>query len=292
MLLITALIWGTAFVAQSVGMDYIGPFTFGAVRFMIGGLVLLPFIFIRQKLSATPEPDISAHKGKMPSLLLGGACCGGALMVANSFQQFGLLYTTVSKGGFITALYIILVPVLGLLFGRRIARRILISIVLAVIGLYLLCMTDSFSDLNPGDILMAICALGFAVQIMAVDHFVAYMDGVKLSCAQFFFASFYSWIAVFLTENPCLSDILAGWLPIVYAGAFSCGIAYTLQVVAQKNLAPTIASLIMSLESVFSVLAGWIILDQTLTSREILGCMLMFAAVVLANLQGSSSTSE
>ncbi len=285
MLLLTAFIWGTAFVAQSVGMNYIGPFTFGSIRFMIGGMVLIPFILFQRKFFPASSSG-AATKTKFSSLLFGGLCCGAALAVASSFQQIGIQYTSVGKAGFITTLYIILVPIFGIFLGKKFPKKIWISIFAAVVGLYLLCKTDSLFHLNPGDLLIFICAFCFAIHILIIDYFSPRMDSVVLSCLQFFFAGFFCLIAMFFTENPNLSDIIAGWAPLLYTGVLSCGIAYTLQVVAQKNINPTLASLLMSTESVFSVLAGWVVLHQALSTQEIIGCILMFFAILYANLQG------
>ncbi len=279
LLLLTATIWGFAFVAQSVGMDYVGPFTFLCVRSFIGGLVLIPVILLTQK----KHPEKTAQEGTKKTLLLGGCLCGTALCIASLFQQFGILYTTVGKAGFITAFYIIIVPVAGLLFGRRCGWNVWLGVALAVAGLYFLCITEALY-LKQGDILVFICAMFFSIQIMLVDHFAPQVDCVKLACIQFFVCGILSGMGMLIWEQPTLSDILAAKLPILYAGVLSSGVAYTLQIVGQKGLNPTVASLIMSLESVISVLAGMLLLNQSLSSREILGCVLMFAAIVLAQL--------
>lgn len=279
LLIFTALIWGVAFVAQSVGGDAIGGFTFNGVRNLIGAAVLLPVIFFRKKYTAG-----SAETTDRKTLWIGGICCGVLLCIASNFQQIGLLETSVGKAGFITAMYILIVPVLGLFMKKRPGIRVWIGVVLAVAGLYLLCMTTEQFALSRGDVLVLICAVVFSFHILTVDHFAPMVDGVKMSCIQFFVCGVLSMVPAFLFETPSVSGILAGWLPLLYAGALSCGVGYTLQIIGQKNLDPTIASLIMSLESVFSVLAGWVILHQTLSVRELLGCGLMFAAIILAQL--------
>ena len=284
LLLLTATIWGVAFVSQSVGMDYVGPFTFNAARSLIGAAVLVPCIALLKKIQKKEEGPKEVHKKEDErTLLRGGICCGVILAVASSFQQFGLLYTTVGKAGFITAMYIILVPLLGIFAGKKVGLRIGISVVIAVAGLYLLCMTESLR-LEAGDILVLLCAVVFSVHIMVIDHFSPLVDGVKMSCIQFLICGILCGICMFLFEAPKLSMILAAWKPVLYAGVMSCGVAYTLQIVGQKGMNPTVASLIMSLESVISVLAGFVLLHEVLSRRELFGCVLMFAAIILAQL--------
>lgn len=289
LLLLTACIWGIAFVAQSVGMDYVGPFTFNCVRSIIGGLVLIPCIWLLDRIDpGRKEKPVSAqeHRTNQKNLLLGGICCGLALCLASNFQQFGIQYTTVGKAGFITACYIVIVPLLGLFFKKKCSLLIWASVVLALFGLYLLCITESFT-VGMGDLLVFVCAILFSVHILVIDYFSPKVDGVRMSCIQFLVCGILSGIAMLLTETPRLSDILAAWQPILYAGILSCGVAYTLQIVGQKGMNPTVASLILSLESCISVLAGWVILGQTLSMREFGGCIVMFAAIILAQLPSS-----
>lgn len=294
-LLLTATIWGVAFVAQSVGMDYVGPFTFLCARSVIGGIVLLPVVAVLGK-NGTPARQTEAEaKKSRRTLLLGGVCCGAALCFASAFQQIGLLYTTVGKSGFLTACYILIVPLIGLLFGRKCGRLIWCGVALALTGLYFLCLTDGFS-VNSGDVLCFICAILFSVHIMVIDHFSPHVDGVKMSCIQFFVCAAIAAAGILLFEvpgaplnafgfaAPSWGALLAAWKPVLYAGALSSGAGYTLQIIGQKGMNPTVASLIMSLESVISVIAGWLLLDQALSSREIFGCALMFAAIILAQL--------
>lgn len=283
-LLLTATIWGVAFVAQSVGMEYVGPFTFNCVRSIIGGLVLIPCIWFLNRRNQKPEhktEEQQRHDRKI--LLTGGVLCGLCLFAASNFQQFGIRYTTVGKAGFITACYIVIVPVLGIFLKKKCSRLIWLSVAMAVAGLYLLCITESFS-IGTGDILVLVCAFLFSLHILVIDHFSPLTDGVKMSCIQFFVCGILSGIAMLLTEQPRLTDIFQAWLPILYAGVLSCGVAYTLQIVGQKDMNPTVASLILSLESCISVLAGWLILGQKLSGREFLGCLIMFAAIILAQL--------
>lgn len=287
-LLLTATIWGVAFVAQSVGMDYVGGFTFNMVRSIIGAVVLLPVIWFlnRGKAPSSQTPEEKAANRK--TLIIGGICCGVFLCLASNFQQFGIKYTTVGKAGFITACYIVIVPILGLFLKKKCSPFIWAAVVLALIGLYLLCIKDGFS-IGKGDILVMICAVLFSFHILVIDYFSPKVDGVKLSCIQFLVSGILSAIPAFLLEKPQLTSICAAWMPILYAGVMSCGVAYTLQIIGQKDMNPTVASLILSLESCISVLAGWIILGQNLSTREILGCIIMFGAIILAQLPQKGS---
>jgi drug/metabolite transporter (DMT)-like permease len=282
-LLLTATIWGIAFVAQSVGMDYVGAFTFNSVRSLIGALVLLPVIYVlnRQKPAVKQTAEEKAASRKV--LIQGGIACGICICLASNFQQVGIQYTSVGKAGFITACYIVIVPILGLFLGKKCSSFIWGAVCLALVGLYLLCITDGFS-IGKGDILVMICAFLFSLHILVIDHFSPKVDGVKMSCIQFFVCGILSGIPALILEHPQITAILAAWQPILYAGVMSCGVAYTLQIIGQKNMNPTVASLILSLESCISVLAGWIILGQHLSVREILGCIIMFAAIILAQI--------
>lgn len=282
LLLLTAAIWGVAFVAQSVGMDYVGPFTFNAVRFLLGGTVLLPFLMWRSR-GTHREETVKEKKDRYRITFLGGVCCGCALCTASLLQQVGIRYTTVAKAGFITALYIIIVPILGLFFRRKVGRRIWIGVGLAVFGMYLLCIKESFA-VSKGDFFVFLCAVVFSVHILVIDYFSPKADGVALSCIQFYTSSVICGVGTFLLEKPSIQAMLAGWVPILYAGILSCGVAYTLQIIGQKGMDPTVASLILSLESVISLIAGWILLGQALSPKEICGCILVFTAIVLVQL--------
>ena len=282
MLLLTALIWGCAFVAQSVGMDYVGPFTFNAVRSLIGAAVLLPVIALMDRLEGKDKKK-AEKKGDTRTLILGGVCCGIALGVASSLQQIGIQYTTVGKAGFITAMYIVIVPLMGVFVGRKVRPVIGLCVVIAVAGLYFLCMKGGFS-LGGGDLLVLICAVAFSVHILVIDYFSPLVDGVRMSAIQFLVAGLMCSVPMFLWEQPQPAVILSAWAPILYAGVLSCGVAYTLQILGQKGADPVVASLLLSLESVFSVLAGWVILGQALSARELFGCALMFGAIILAQL--------
>lgn len=288
-LLLTATIWGVAFVAQSVGMDYVGGFTFNAVRSIIGSIVLLPVIWFLDRQKAPVKRTEQERQTEWKTLITGGMACGICLCLASNFQQFGIKYTTVGKAGFITACYIVIVPILGLFMKKKCSPFIWAAVIMALIGLYLLCITDGFS-IGKGDILVLVCAVLFSLHILVIDYFSPLTDGVKMSCIQFLVCGILSGIPALILEHPRMSSILAAWQPILYAGVMSCGVAYTLQIVGQKNMNPTVASLILSLESCISVLAGWLILGQKLSTKEILGCVIMFAAIILAQLPQKETT--
>ena len=284
LLLLTATIWGIAFVAQSVGMDYVGPFTFNCVRSLLGGFVLLPVIwFLNSGKHPESLSDSSSKTSGRKTLWIGGITCGILLASASSFQQIGIQYTSVGKAGFITACYIILVPILGIFLKKTCSPMIWLSVLLALCGLYLLCIKDGLS-IEKGDIYVLVCALLFTLHILVIDYFSPLTDGVKMSCIQFFVCGICCGVFMLLFETPQITEILAAWQPILYAGVMSCGVAYNLQIVGQKDMNPTVASLILSLESCISVLAGWLILGQKLSRRELLGCVIMFSAIILAQL--------
>lgn len=285
MLTLTALIWGVAFVAQSEGTNFVGGFTFNGCRFLIGGIVLIPCIFLLRKVNGEQWAKLSRaeQRRQRKTGIVGGICCGVVICLASSLQQFGIAYTTVGKAGFITALYIVIVPLLGLFLKKKVGANIWISVVIAAAGMYLLCITEGFS-IGKGDFLVFLCAIGFSLHILVIDYFSPKADGVVISCVQFFTAGIISCVLMFLFEKPTWDAVLSAWAPVLYAGVMSCGVAYTLQVVAQKHVEPTVASLIMSLESVFSVLAGWVLLGQVLTVKELIGCALVFGAIVLAQI--------
>lgn len=288
LLFLTAFIWGTAFVAQSVGMDHIGPFTFNAIRSLVGGLALIPAILIFGRMKS--EERRREERAQRKTLLLGGIFCGLALGIASCLQQVGIQYTTVGKAGFITALYIVIVPILGLFFRKKVGPKLWVSVVIAILGLYLLCMSGSL-QLQKGDFLVLLCALCFSVHIMVIDYFTTKVDGVQMSCIQFFVAALFSGLCMLGIEGiPDPHAVAISWAPILYAGVLSSGVGYTFQIIGQKGLNPTVASLILSLESVISVLAGWLLLGQNMSSREVLGCVLMFGAIVLAQLPERKKT--
>lgn len=284
LLLLGAMIWGAAFVVQSVGMDYLEPFTFQASRCFLGSLVLLPVIAVMDRRGVSRRPVTAEAKKQQ---LYFGLACGVIIFAACSLQQWGLLYTTPGKSGFLTSLYIILVPMAGLLFGRRVKPWVWGSVVLAVLGLYLLCGSTDFS-LGAGELLTLGSAVAFCFHILVIDRASSQVDGVRLSATQFFICGCLSLVCAFLWETPRWENILACWIPIGYAGIFSSGIGYTFQIIGQAHTEPTVASLLMSLESVFSVIFGWIILRQSLTPTELLGCALVFAGVLISQIPGKA----
>lgn len=302
--ILAAFIWGTSFVAQDLCADIIDTFTFNAIRSYVAVVVLLGIIAVFDKLKKD-KPVLSATEKKAASrqMWIGGFCCGTALAVASNFQQAGIAAgTEAGKAGFITALYVVLVPVFGLFFRRKVSVPTWIAVVLSVAALYLLCIKGDFS-LAAGDLLLLVCALCFAIHILVIDHFSLTVDGIRLSCVQFFFAAIWATIAkvvcvllgaggigdaasaTSIFAMPDWSAILACTLPILYVGVFSSGVAYTLQILAQKGSNPTVVTILLSLESVFAVISGAIILHQQMSGREYLGCVIMFAAVILAQIE-------
>lgn len=286
LLLLTATIWGSAFVAQSVGMEYVEPFTFTFSRSIIGGVVLIPCIWLLRKWKAKATGEELHRSGPLVTKTewMGGICCGLALCAASNFQQIGIAYTTVGKAGFITALYVVIVPILGLFVKKKVQPVVWFCVALSVIGLYLLCMTEGSLTLAYGDLLVLICAVLFSIHIMVIDYFSPRGDGVVISCIQFFTCGIVSGVIMLFVEHPQWGNLMAAKLPILYAGMLSSGVAYTLQIVGQKDMNPTVASLILCLESVVSAIAGWLILHQALSARELFGCALMFVAIVLAQI--------
>lgn len=299
LLFLTAVIWGVAFVAQSAGMEYVGPFTYNGTRCILGGLVLIPCIMLldrmqggrsmeEDKAEGNVHPQSAGESGKKEKkLFAGGLCCGVILFLASNFQQVGIQYTSVGKAGFITAMYILLVPLMGLFIHKKVGIKVWIGVVFAVCGLYLLCMTNGFK-LERGDTLVLVCAFIFSLHILVIDYFSPQVDGVRMSCIQFWVCGILSLLCSLLFEQPDWSNILAAWKPVCYGGVMSCGVAYTLQIVGQKGMNPTVASLILSLESVVSVVAGFLILHQTMSYRELSGCCLMVVAIILAQLPNRS----
>lgn len=280
-LFITAIIWGTSFVAQSEGMKYIEPFTYNSIRTLIGGVVLIPVIFVFKAIGKR-SPDYQKVNVKITAI--GGICCGLALCIASSFQQVGIVYTTAGKSGFVTALYVILVPVLELILGRKQSKKIWLCVFMAIAGFYLLCINGDFS-INFGDLLTLICAVFFACHIIIIDRFLEKgADGMVMACVQFFTAGLVMAVFMFIFETPRVDRIMDANFTILYAGVMSCGVAYTMQIIGQRFTAPTLATLIMSLESVFAVLSGWLILGESLSLKEFFGCCLVFAAVIIAQV--------
>ena len=284
-LLLATIIWGFAFIAQSVGMDLIGPFTFQMVRCLLAVIFLVVCSFVMELGQGSLARSL--EKWKDPALWKTGLICGGALFVAASLQQVGLVYTDAGKAGFITAMYIVLVPILGLFLGQKVPKAAFISVGLAVAGLYLLsCM--GAGQINRGDLLLMGCALAFCFHILVIDHISGTVDAVRLSAMQFFVCGMLSLVCMVIWEQPSWDNLLACWLPIAYAGILSSGLGYTLQIIGQAYTEPTVASLLMSLESVFSVVFGWIILRSALSPAELVGCCLVFAGVIISQFPGKA----
>ena len=304
LLLIGSFIWGTTFVAQSMGTDHLDAFSFNCIRNFIGVFALIPVLLwqvctktedVNNVQSAVSCDNLPTTCKKEPflsklrkiftrDLILGGIICGTALCLASNFQQMGIESSTVGKSAFITTLYIVLVPLLGLFFKKKLPFQIWCGVILAMIGLYLLCMKNEAFVLETGDIYLLLCAFFFTIQITAVDYYAPKVNCIALSMMQFFVTAILSGICMLFNTLPTWNDILGGMIPLLYAGVLSSGVAYTFQIIGQKHLAPTVASLIMSLESVFATLAGWVVLKEYLSTKELIGCGLVFAAVILTQL--------
>lgn len=296
LLLIGALIWGTAFVAQSIGSNTLNAFAFNCIRNFIGVLALMPILIwqlctksqkansVQDAFSSSFSPITKLKRICTKDLLVGGIICGTALCIASNFQQLGIQYSTVGKSAFITTLYIVFVPILGLFFKKKISPQVWVGVFLAMTGLYLLCMRDEVFVLGIGDVYLLLCAFFFTIQITAVDYFAPRVNGIALSMMQFFVTAVLSGVCMIFTEIPTWADIQAAAIPLLYAGVISCGIGYTLQIIGQKHLSATVASLIMSLESVFATLAGWLLLNEILSTKELIGCGFVFTAVILTQL--------
>lgn len=289
-LLLADIIWGAAFVAQRTGGDVVGAYSFNCIRSLIGFLVLIPVILIMGKgeTGATKKSD-------RRTLLVGGILCGVALAFASNLQQLGItMGSSVGKAGFLTACYILIVPILGLFLHKKCGWNVALGVLLAVIGLYFLCMTSGGFSLEKSDVLLLLCAFAFAVQILAIDHFAPKVNPVSLSCVEFMVCGALSAIPMFAVDMGHSREGIVlwaqnlttwdAWIPILYAGVCSCGIGYTCQIVGQRNFNPTVASLIMSLESAFSVLFGWLLLQESLSRRELMGVLLVFAAIIVAQI--------
>lgn len=294
-LLLAAFIWGTSFIAQSKGVETVAPILFNGVRSILGAVVLLPVIFI---MDASKKKSGTPVMGFDKTVVKGGIICGVFLCFASSVQTVGMLYTSPGKAGFLTAMYMIIVPLIGIFTGNRPGPIAALAVLIAVVGMYLMCIDSEFS-INKGDIILLICAFLFSGHILAVNHFSPITDGVKLSCIQFFVCGILGTIGSFIFEKPDIAPLTGCIIPIAYAGIMSCGIAYTCQIIGQKYTDPTSASLLMSLESVFSTLAtvvlvacGWQITGGNLSMREIIGCILMFAAILLVQLPPQKKKSD
>ena len=291
-LFLCAVIWGSAFVAQALGMNHIGPFAFTFARSIIGGLFLLAVLPILDRITRKKINEATGEKSnpwRIPKVWTGGILCGIVLFVSESLQQFGLLYTTVGKAGFLTCLYIVIVPVVGMFIGRKTGFLVWIAVVLSCLGLYYLCMPPGEFSLSLGDGLVLACAFSYTAHILVIDHYTDHVDGVRMSCIQFFVGSILGFILMMIFEPPTLEAMKAAAPAFLQSTPASAATAspYTLQIIGQRGVNPTVASLILSLESVVSVIAGWLVLSQSMNSRELLGCSLMLSAVILAQLPRS-----
>lgn len=294
MLLIGAAIWGSAFVAQDVAMNYVGPFTFNALRYLVGALSLVPVIIINDMIGRRRHPDRDPAEVKKINRTswIGGIIAGLALIIPSTLQQIGLTDTTAGKAGMITGMYIITVPLLGLFLGKKCGLNVWLAVALGVVGMYLLCVTGELT-ISKGDILLLISIVFWAVQILAIDHYAPRTDCFRLVCMEFIVCSVLSCIPMALTETlPDKAALMGTLIPVLYVGIFSCGVAYTLQPLGQRDTPPAAASLIMCLESVFAALTGFIILGDSFTTRELIGCVLMLGATVLAQFPFGKKSKE
>jgi len=276
-------VWGLSFVAQSEGAS-IGTFTFNGLRTLLGGIVLVPLVFLSFKNENKKLPQGEKKKFPFKDVIIGGVCCGIPLFVGGNLQQHAFNYIDVGKVGFITALYMVLVPVIGIFLKQRARFNIWIGVALGVIGLYFLSIPAGDFSIGKGELITICCSVAFAVHILVIDHFCKKINNIALSCAQFFVAGLLSVICMFIFEEPKIDEIAGAWLPLVYAGVMSCGVAFTAQIFGQKYSEPAVASLLLCLESVFAVLFGWLLLKQMLSQRELLGCLIMFIAIIFTQV--------
>lgn len=292
LLLTTAFIWGAGFAFQRAGMEFIEPLTFNCARSFLGAFSLLILIIIF-KIKKGPNRKMNKWEERR-YMFKAGIFCGLALFFASSIQQMGMVYTSASKAGFISSLYIIIVPLLSIFLKKKVPSTIWFGVILGAIGLYFLCAGDAkgLSNIGFGDILIMVSAFLYSVHILIIDYFAPKVDSVKLSCVQFFVVGFISLIPMFIFETPNWAGIIECRWALLFTGVVSCGIAYTLQIIAQKNTSPAIASLILSFESVFAVITGYLILHEILTLKEILGCILMFTAVIVAQIRNRETPSK
>lgn len=279
LLALAAFIWGVAFVAQSVSMDHIGPWTFTCIRNLIAALTLYLLMPLLDKITGKKEKGTFNKK-----VIVGGIFCGLALGIASMFQQTGIQYTSVGKAGFLTALYTVIVPIFSLFLGKKSKWNVYVAVGISIIGMYFLCVNEDFS-IAHGDTLILICAVLFAIHILVIDHFGKDNDGIRMSCVQFLIAGLLCLIPMLVLEKPNLSDIKEAIIPILYAGILSSGAGYTLQIVGQKDADPSIAGMILSLESVFAALAGAVLLGEMLSLKELIGCILVFGAIILSQIE-------
>jgi len=287
LLLITAMIWGFSFVAQRQGMEHLSPFTFNAARFIIGAFSLIPIVLLNRRKHKAAKPQPLFAKATITS----GLFLGVVLFLGASLQQIGIVETTAGKAGFITGLYVIIVPLLGLFWHQKTGRGTWIGAILAIIGMYFLSVTDGFA-ISKGDLLVLISALFWAIHVQLISFFIQKINALHLSLYQFFFCSLFSWLAAVQWETITISGLQGAMLPILYTGIFSVGIAYTLQVVAQQKAHPAHAAIILSLESVFAVLGGYYFLNEYISMRGLFGCSLMLAGMLLSQLLTRKNTDQ
>ena len=283
LILIAAIIWGTSFVSQKVGMETIKPSTFNSIRLLIGAIFLTPVIMVNDSIKR--KKGIPSEKKNSKDLAIAGVLCGIFLCIATTLQNWGMMYTTSGKSGFITAMYIIFVPFIGLLLKRKLPKIVYLSCFIATVGLYLLCGVKDGLNFNKGDLITLVCAVFFSFHILTIDHYSPKVDGIRLSALQFYVAGLINFVMMIIFDKPDISLILACTIPILYSGIFSSGIAYTLQIIGQKYADPASASILMSLESVFALLSGMILLNETITISELIGCVLMFVAIIINTLK-------
>lgn len=282
--ILAAVIWGLSFVAQSAGGREVGTFTFNGIRTLLGAIVLVPLVIISFKKENSGLPKGERKKFPFKDVLIGGVCCGLPLCVGSNLQQYAFNFLDAGKVGFITALYMLLVPLFGLFLGQKVKPKIWLGVALGVVGLYFLSIKKGDFSIGKGEIVTILCSVGFAAHILVIDHFCKKVNNVALSCAQFFVSGIISTICMFIFEQPNLDAIFSVSIPLLYAGIMSCGGAFTLQIFGQKYTEPAVASILLCLESVFSVIFGWLILDQHLSSRELFGCGIMFIAIIITQL--------
>lgn len=280
-LLLAALVWGCGLVAQKAGMSHLGPFSFTAIRCTLGGVIMLPLIPLLKK---NKPAQVVSKPSDTKRTLFGAACCSIALTSLILLQQFGLPHTTVGKAGFITALYILITPIMGIFLGKKAPRSLWIGVSVGLAGMYMLCLCNGFSGFNFGDFMMLLAAIAAASHIHVIDHFVVTVDPVRLSAYQFIITGLICIIPAIIFETTTWDAVIDCMIPILYAGIFSCAVGYTCQVVGQKYTDPSLSSLILSLETVFSLLAGWIIFNEVLAINEYIGCGLMFIAILIPQI--------
>lgn len=289
LLLTAAIVWGCSLVAQKAGLEHLGPFWFTALRCLLGGLVMIPIVFFMEK-KKQQEFDMSdeeaglVQKYEKKEAVKAAICCGTLVGILIMFQQFGLPYTTVGKAGFITALYILITPIIGIFLGKKTTKVLWIGVAIGLVGMYMLCLYEGIQAITLGDVMMLGSAFFCSVHLHTIDHFVKKVDPVKLTCSQFIVAGIICIVPAVIFENISWKALTDCALPLMYASVFSCAVGYTLQTVGQKSTSPNMACLLLSLETVFALFAGWIFFGEVLSGHEYIGCTLMFAAIMISQL--------